>query len=123
MTTNRARRLRLRQPVRREGAERYLFLTLVSFAATVLATRGFLELTGYPRIGGGELHIAHALWHQGYSYKGVFDQSGNDYYNSYTNNFTGQYGGSWSCSLTKSWKKSLAFSLQAWCGSGTYGEK
>ncbi len=56
------RRLRLRQPVRREGAERYLFLSIVSFAGTVLATRAFLELTGYPRIGGGELHIAHALW-------------------------------------------------------------
>ena len=54
--------LRLRQPVRREGAERYLFLTLVSFAGTVLATRAYLELTGYPRIGGGELHIAHALF-------------------------------------------------------------
>ena len=55
-------RLRFRQPVRREGAERYLFLTLVSFAGTVLATRAYLELTGYPRIGGGELHIAHALF-------------------------------------------------------------
>lgn len=55
-------RLRLRQPVRREGAEGYLFMTLVSFAATVLATRAYLELTGYPRIGGGELHIAHALF-------------------------------------------------------------
>ncbi|MDP9468288.1 MAG: hypothetical protein M3P32_06050, partial [Chloroflexota bacterium] len=62
MSTPRIRRVPLRQPVRREGAERYLFLTLVSFAATVLATRAFLELTGYPRIGGGELHIAHALW-------------------------------------------------------------
>lgn len=29
---------------------------------TVIATRWFLELTGFPRIGGGELHIAHALW-------------------------------------------------------------
>jgi hypothetical protein len=38
-----------------------LFLTLVSFAATVIATRIYLELTGYPRIGGGDLHIAHAL--------------------------------------------------------------
>jgi hypothetical protein len=53
---------RFRQPVRREGAERYLFLTLVSFAGTVLATRAYLELTGFPRIGGGELHIAHALF-------------------------------------------------------------
>jgi hypothetical protein len=48
--------------VQREGAERYLFLTLVAFAGTVLATRAYLELTGYPRIGGGELHIAHALF-------------------------------------------------------------
>jgi hypothetical protein len=54
--------LRLRRPVRREGAERYLRLTLVAFATTVLATRAYLELTGYPRIGGGELHIAHALF-------------------------------------------------------------
>jgi len=55
-------RARFRQPVRREGADRYLFLTLVSFAGTVLATRAYLELTGFPRIGGGELHIAHALF-------------------------------------------------------------
>jgi len=53
---------RMRRPVQREGAERYLFLTLVAFAGTVLGTRAYLELTGYPRIGGGELHIAHALW-------------------------------------------------------------
>ena len=53
---------RLRRPVRREGAERYLLVTLVSFAATVILTRWFLALTGFPRIGGGDLHIAHALW-------------------------------------------------------------
>jgi hypothetical protein len=57
-----AARLGLRRPVRREGAEQYLFLTLVSFAGTVMATRVYLEVTGYPRIGGGELHIAHALF-------------------------------------------------------------
>ena len=57
-----AGRLGLRRPVRREGAEHYLFLTLVSFAGTVMATRVYLELTGYPRIGGGDLHIAHALF-------------------------------------------------------------
>lgn len=62
MSDSPARRLRLRQPVRREGAERYLFLTLVSFAGTVIATRTYLGLTGYPRIGGGELHVAHALF-------------------------------------------------------------
>jgi len=58
----RGRTWRIRRPVRREGAERYLFLTLVAFAGTVLATRAYLELTGFPRIGGGELHIAHALF-------------------------------------------------------------
>jgi hypothetical protein len=52
----------IRRPVRREGAERYLVVTLVSFAGTVIATRWFLELTGFPQIGGGDLHIAHALW-------------------------------------------------------------
>lgn len=53
---------RVRRPVRREGAEQYLFVLLVSFALTVIVTRWFLEMTGFPRIGGGELHIAHALW-------------------------------------------------------------
>ncbi|HLE88866.1 MAG TPA: hypothetical protein VI733_02285 [Candidatus Limnocylindria bacterium] len=53
---------RFRRPVRREGADRYLTLTLIAFAGTVIVTRAFLELTGYPRIGGGELHVAHALW-------------------------------------------------------------
>jgi hypothetical protein len=48
--------------VRREGAERYLLVTLVAFAATVIGTRWFLALTGFPQIGGGDLHIAHALW-------------------------------------------------------------
>lgn len=52
----------VRRPVRREGAERYLLVTLVAFAATVIATRWFLSVTGFPRIGGGDLHIAHALW-------------------------------------------------------------
>ncbi len=53
---------RIRRPVEREGAERYLLVTLISFAASVAATRLFLELTGYPQLGGGELHIAHVLW-------------------------------------------------------------
>ena len=54
--------LSIRRPVRREGAERYLLITLVSFAATVIVTRWFLAITGFPQIGGGDLHIAHALW-------------------------------------------------------------
>ncbi len=48
--------------VRRDSAERYLSVVLLSFAASVSLTRLFLSLTGYPQIGGGELHIAHALW-------------------------------------------------------------
>jgi hypothetical protein len=52
----------IRRPVRREGAERYLAVTLVAFAGTVIGTRWFLSLTGFPQIGGGDLHIAHALF-------------------------------------------------------------
>ena len=51
-----------RKAVIRQGAEDYLLVTLVSFAITVAGTRLFLELTGYPQLGGGELHIAHVLW-------------------------------------------------------------
>jgi len=35
---------------------------LVAAVGTVLVIRLFLEATGYPRLGGGELHIAHVLW-------------------------------------------------------------
>jgi hypothetical protein len=52
----------LRSPVEREGAELYLFLLLLSFAASVSLTRLFLELTGYPQLGNQTLHIAHVLW-------------------------------------------------------------
>jgi hypothetical protein len=52
----------VRRPVRREGAENHMLLTLLSFAASVALTRLFLELTGYPQLGGGGLHIAHVLW-------------------------------------------------------------
>ena len=53
---------RIRKPVRRSGVERYLLLTLLSFAASVAITRLFLEITGYPQLGNSELHIAHVLW-------------------------------------------------------------
>lgn len=53
---------RVRTPVKREGAERYVRLSLVSFAATVILTRLFLGLAGYPQIGNTSLHIAHVLW-------------------------------------------------------------
>lgn len=48
--------------IQRESAERYLFLTLLSFAASVTFTRLFLSVTNYPQIASGDLHIAHVLW-------------------------------------------------------------
>jgi hypothetical protein len=54
--------LHFRRPVRRQSAERYVLITLLSFAASVTVTRLFLAMTGYPQLGGGEFHIAHALW-------------------------------------------------------------
>jgi hypothetical protein len=53
---------RIRSPVQRAGAERYVRITLLSFAGTVLLTRLFLSLTGYPQLGTSTLHIAHVLW-------------------------------------------------------------
>jgi hypothetical protein len=47
---------------RRDRAERYLLIALAGFAISVAATRWFLDLTGYPKVGGGGLHIAHMLW-------------------------------------------------------------
>lgn len=37
-------------------------LWLVSAVATILAVRLYLQLTGYPQVGGATLHIAHMLW-------------------------------------------------------------
>jgi hypothetical protein len=51
-----------RSLVLRQGAERYLLICLISFALSVITTRLFLELTGYPQIGSDTLHIAHVLW-------------------------------------------------------------
>lgn len=48
--------------VRRFYAERYLLITVIGFSLSVSFTRLFLELTGYPQLGGSELHIAHILW-------------------------------------------------------------
>lgn len=51
-----------RRLIEREHAARNIFLLTVSFTASVLATRAFLALTGYPQIGDETLHIAHVLW-------------------------------------------------------------
>ena len=47
---------------RRDRGTQYLLITIASFAVTVAATRWYLDLSGYPTVGGGELHVAHALW-------------------------------------------------------------
>lgn len=39
-----------------------LELWLLSAIVTILALRLFLEITGYPQMGGSSLHIAHVLW-------------------------------------------------------------
>lgn len=51
-----------RRLVRRFFAERYLLVTLLTFAASVSLTRLFLEISGYPQLGNSVLHIAHLLW-------------------------------------------------------------
>ncbi|MEZ4864280.1 MAG: hypothetical protein R3C14_23410 [Caldilineaceae bacterium] len=51
-----------RHGVKRARAETYVLITLVAFAASVIVTRVYLEMTGYPQIGSGNLHIAHVLW-------------------------------------------------------------
>lgn len=48
--------------VEREEAGNYLLISLVTFAATVIIVRLFLELTGYPQLGNSTLHIAHLLY-------------------------------------------------------------
>jgi hypothetical protein len=53
---------KIRSAVRRDQAENYLLTSLVAFGVTVIITRVFLQLTGYPQIGDSVLHIAHALW-------------------------------------------------------------
>ncbi len=53
---------KIRSAVRRYHAEDYLLTSLVAFAVTIVFTRAFLQLTGFPQVGNSVLHIAHALW-------------------------------------------------------------
>jgi hypothetical protein len=48
--------------VQRPDGARSLRLVAVAFGVTVVVTRLYLELSGYPQIGGGQYHLAHALW-------------------------------------------------------------
>jgi len=43
-------------------AGEYFERFLIAAVATVLGVRFFLDISGYPKIGGGGLHIAHMLW-------------------------------------------------------------
>jgi hypothetical protein len=54
--------IKIRSAVRRDHAESYVLTCLVAFAVTVIVTRVYLELAGYPQLGNSVLHIAHALW-------------------------------------------------------------
>ena len=48
--------------VARDSAANYITLMAVAFGVTVIVTRAYLALSGYPQIGDGTFHIAHALW-------------------------------------------------------------
>ena len=50
------------RPVLRSDGADNVRLSAVSFGVAVVGTRLYLSLTGRPQIGGGEYHIAHALW-------------------------------------------------------------
>ncbi|MEV0809844.1 hypothetical protein [Micromonospora sp. NPDC050200] len=53
---------RVSRLVRAPDAAGHLRAFVLSGIGTVLATRAYLELTGYPQLGTGSLHIAHVLW-------------------------------------------------------------
>lgn len=48
--------------IRRSHGGWYVEAFVVIAVVTILITRAYLAATGYPQIGGGTLHIAHALW-------------------------------------------------------------
>jgi hypothetical protein len=54
--------LRSLRPVRNVDAGALLESFLVCGVAAILGIRLYLELTGYPQVGGDGLHIAHMLW-------------------------------------------------------------
>ena len=53
---------RIWRPVRDQAADSFWILLIASMSLTVLATRVYLELTGYPQVGDSTFHIAHVLW-------------------------------------------------------------
>jgi hypothetical protein len=61
-TVRRGKRWRDILFIRNTRALNQLEVFLVSAVSIILLIRIFLELTGYPQLGGGRLHIAHMLW-------------------------------------------------------------
>ncbi|HEY4752894.1 MAG TPA: hypothetical protein VIH37_06380, partial [Candidatus Limnocylindrales bacterium] len=53
---------RIVRPIRNSDAPLVLESFLVAAVVSFLGIRAFLTLTGFPKVGGGELHIAHMLW-------------------------------------------------------------
>ncbi len=49
-------------PLKNNDGPDQMELLLVSAVATVLGIRTYLQLTGYPKVGSGSLHIAHLLY-------------------------------------------------------------
>ena len=43
-------------------AEWYMLTMVIAFAITVVGTRLYLDITGYPQLGNSTFHFAHALW-------------------------------------------------------------
>ena len=50
------------RPVRNSDGPFLIESFLIAAVVSFLGIRAFLTLTGFPRVGGGELHIAHMLW-------------------------------------------------------------
>ena len=53
---------RLARPLRNSDGPLLLESFLVAAVVSVLGIRWFLTLTGFPKVGRGELHVAHMLW-------------------------------------------------------------
>ena len=53
---------RLSRPLRNSDGPLLLESFLVAAVVSFLGIRWFLTLTGFPKVGGGQLHIAHMLW-------------------------------------------------------------
>jgi hypothetical protein len=54
--------MRAPRPIRNVDAADLIELMLVAAVATIIVIRVILELSGYPKLGGGGLHIAHVLY-------------------------------------------------------------